>query len=399
MVYDSNNLYPVRESHEKTMYERFLEGEFADCGKHYAYDAIDAAEDTLGGMGQSMDIDPEAEREKFFQYPAFVSAISEHFDFTDKDTRKRLHNLDEAGQETVLTNLTSKLYDNIVKKAKDIDYGDIPDTKGDVTKLDNYDDLKETIGLLRDIVREYKQDTAPIDVLAEALSNIETRKTLFTRAYQYDIELPVLMYNTIVLGIITGTSYMIATCIEFIKSPKDETFQTVLDTMAYKKSKEHLVYNTLTRFNKSCASGEMDKTMDFLVNERAKKFTGAVAVAVTAGAIVVIGLILNIIPIMRELIFFFYYTRTSIADFFDMQADLLQMNAYNLQHNEHKDPKEREEIAAKQIQVADSFRSVAKKVAVDGKTAESRAIQDNKTEDKKMKMSDLDSEESISSLF
>lgn len=384
---------------EKSVYQRFLEGEFDNKKCHYASCGLLDAEDKIKGMAQSMELDPDKDYEDFFTYPEFNKAVSEHLDITDKATREGVIGLSEAGQEAVLTRLTSKLYDNIVKKANDIDYGDIPDTKGDVTKLPNYDKLRETIGLLHDIVKEYRQDPAPIDVLSTALGNIESRKTLFERAYRYDIELPMLMYNNTVLSIITGVSYMIAVCIEFIKSPKDDTFNTVLDTVAYKKTKEHLIYNSLKKFNKSCASGEFDKSMEYLIDKKSKKLTGTIAAAVTVGAIASIALILNIIPILREMVFFAYYTRTRVSDYFDLQADLLQMNAYNMEHNDTRDPDERKNIAEKQMKVSNFFRSMAKKISVVGKQSEAKAVNDTSKESKKLKLDELDSEESISALF
>ena len=56
----------------------------------------------------------------------FNDVITEHFDIHDNKTRKVLLALDETDQSSVLNSLTSKLYDNIVEKVDDIDFGDIP---------------------------------------------------------------------------------------------------------------------------------------------------------------------------------------------------------------------------------------------------------------------------------
>lgn len=402
MIFDSKNCnkHSIKKpKYSPTVYDRFLEGEFEDKKCHYASCGLLDAEDKLAKTAQSMELDPDKDYEDFFTYPEFNKAVCEHLDLTDTKTRKSIIGLSEAGQEAVITKLTSKLYDNIVKKANEIDYGDIPDTKGDVTKLPNYDKLRETIGLLHDIVKEYRQDPAPVDVLSEALGNIESRKTTFERAYRYNIELPILMYNTTVLSIITGVSYMIAVCVEFVKSPKDDTFNTVLDTVSYKKTKEHLIYNSLKKFNKSCASGEFDRSMDYLIEKKSKKLTGTITAAVTVGAIASVALILNIIPILREMIFFAYYARTRVSDYFDLQADLLQMNAYNIKHSDTRDPEERKNISEKQMNVSNFFRSIAKKIAVVGKQSEAKSVNDVSRESKKLKIDELDSEESISALF
>ena len=49
-----------------------------------------------------------------------------------------------------------------------------------------------------------------------------------------------------------------------------------------------------------------------------------------------------IIPIIKELVFYFYYTKMRVSEFFDLQADLLQMNAYNVENNSTVDAKKKE---------------------------------------------------------
>ena len=74
-----------------------------------------------------------------------------------------------------------------------------------------------------------------------------------------------------------------------------------------------------------------------------------------------------------------------------MQADLLQVNAYNVQNNRLDLTKEeRKNISAKQMKVADNFRKVSRAIAVEAKNAENKATKDIKTENnKKYKASDV----------
>ena len=126
----------------------------------------------------------------FFRNKDIMAMFSEAFDLKDSKTRKILLSLDEADQKSVLTSLTSRLYNNIVNKMDDIDYGTIPNSKGDITKIDNFDKLTECVSLLSDIAKEFKQDTSAMDTVSLAISNIETRKDLFERAFKFDCEIP-----------------------------------------------------------------------------------------------------------------------------------------------------------------------------------------------------------------
>ena len=328
----------------------------------------------------------------FFRDPVVMEAFTAHFDLTDKKTRQAILAMNEADQNSVLTALTSKLYDNIVAKVDDIDYGEIPSTKGDVTKLSNYAKLKECIDLLRNILREYKQDTAPIDAVALALANIESRKDMFGRAFRMDVELPIIMYNNMVLAVINGVSYMIATCIEFIKTPNKDTFQISLNKVAFAKTKSNLMYNNLKRFNKCCEKRDFDKSMDHIIKEFVKIHEGAAIAgffASVGGKWAIAALLLMIIPFLRELVFFFYFVRMRVSEFFDLQADLLQMNAYNVESNATIDDSKKQKIVSGQLKVVEFFRKVANKFSINSKKAEVETEKEISAQSGNMKIDDV----------
>ena len=114
------------------------------------------------------------------------------------------------------------MYNMIVGKIDDIDFGDIPNTKGDIRKLPKYKQLKECVEVLRGIFTQYKEDVKPIDELDNAFSNIENNRDLFIASYAGGIEVGMVMYNTMTLALINSISFMIAVCIEYVKNPKSD---------------------------------------------------------------------------------------------------------------------------------------------------------------------------------
>ena len=315
--------------------------------------------------------------------------------------------MNEADQNSVLTALTSKLYDNIVAKVDDIDYGEIPSTKGDVTKLSNYAKLRECIDLLRKILKEYKQDTAPIDTVSLALANIESRKDLFNRAFRLDVELPIILYNNMVLSVINSVSYMIATSIEFIKTPNKDSFQIVLNKVAFAKTKSNLLFNNLKKFNNCCERRDFDKAMEHVI----KNYVGMHEAAAIGGAIgnflgssvagpimAVVGVLLVIIPFLRELVFYFYFTKMRVSEFFDMQADLLQMNAYNVENDNTMDENKKQKIVSSQLKIVEWFRKMANKFNINSKKAEVESEKEIIAQSKKMNIGDVDAS-NLSVLF
>jgi hypothetical protein len=331
----------------------------------------------------------------------YTRAMNEFFDITDRETRKVLLAVNEADQNKVLVSLTSKLYDNVVDRIDDIDFGEIERSRGDIEKLPNFETLHECLNNMARLLIEFKQDTKPVDTIAESVSDIIESKGIWTKAYAVNAELPMITYNTITLAIIEATSYMVSMCVDFVKSPSQDTMQIMIDKSALTKSKGHLLFKNLESFNEAYRKGQVTKAMEHVLDETVSKktmdtskknflgfYTGASAVAAVVG---VVGLLFCIIPIIRELIFLFFYYRVRISEFFDVQADLLQVSAYNVENNRlDLTSTERKNISKKQMKVADDFRKIARKIAIDGATAEKSASKDIKAEDsKKYKASDV----------
>ena len=323
----------------------------------------------------------------------YMEAVNKFFDISDSTTRKVLLSVNEVDQNLVMTSLANKLYDHIVNKVDDIDFGTIPESRGDITKIENYDKLLDCINIIAEILQAYHQDTSTINTVSVALQNMVDRKELFMKAFKLNVEMPVIIYNTITLAIVSSVSFMIASCIEFVKVSDTEGFDIAVNKTSAIRTKDCVLYKDLSKFNKICADGSFDKAMDFVIRQSVggHEFTGAdIALFGVSGGPLVIGAILLIIPIIRELIFFFYYSRYKISDYFDTQASLLTMNAYNIENNLTRNDKNKKEIVRKQRKIADTFKKIANTFAIKTKTGESKAEKDvAKLDKEKYKSSDV----------
>lgn len=192
----------------------------------------------------------------------FDQIVREHFDLSDKYTRHYIATLEDAGQEKLLNALSVALYNNIVSKVDDIDFGTIPMSRGDITKVEGFAGTEECLSTIRQLVTEYKQDTSVVDVVITAIQNVKDRKHIFTKAYALNTELPMLIYNLVVLSIVRSTSLMIATCVEYVKDPQTNTVKKALNKAAYSKSMEDVMFNQLISFNNLCKDKSLDKTLE-----------------------------------------------------------------------------------------------------------------------------------------
>ena len=324
----------------------------------------------------------------FIDKDTYNEIATRYFDIEDKETRRCLINLDETEQNQVMSNLASKLYDSIVGKITEIDYGTIANSAGDVTLVENYDKMIECLDVMRSLLSNGQQSTKELETIVKALDNLKIRKDMFTKAYKYEIELPMVVYNMITLACIASISLMISCCVEFIKSPKDESFVLIIDKIKDFQSDKYLLFKNLERFNACCSNGSLDKTLNTIISSKVKNLTGEVVVGVLTG-IAITALILSIIPIIRELIFLFYFARVKVSDYFAMQADLLELNSVNIEANSTIDQKKRKAILTKQKNAASNFRKIANTLEVKMKEANDMASKQIKSSDRKLKIQDV----------
>ena len=184
--------------------------------------------------------------------------IREHFDISDDATRKCIVALEDGEETQLLSALSSALYDKIVEKVDQIDFGTIPISRGDITKVDGFENTVDCLNIIRSIVMEYKQDPAIVDIVLTAIENIKARKGTFVKAYSLNVEFPMVLYNLITLAIENSVSFLIAVCIQYIKDPDTQTTEAALDKVAYNNTKDNLLFTQLNNFNKACATGDID---------------------------------------------------------------------------------------------------------------------------------------------
>lgn len=364
--------------------------------------------------------------------------IRENMDMNDSDTVKRLSVMMEGNQNLFLVALTSKLYDKIQEKATRIDFSTIEISRGDITKIQNYKSLVECVSIIKKIVLEYKESTEAIDTISNAIDNIINRSRLFKKAFVIGSSLPILTYNTICLSIVESISFLISVCIEYIKSPGNDTFQMALDTTAYNKAMQNLMFTNLVKFNQSCKTKELDAALELVMSQAVANREAAdiiikqteVPIAkdhpfltdeeINAGQTVVIhddddqqvqqegsiGAALSyagnkillwicklFIPLIRQVTYFFYFHKQKMSDYWEDQANLIQMNAMIMMNERTDIPLEkRKAIYAKQMKIVERYRKRANDLSIDNSNSKKNAQNLESSESKKFKAEEIESD-------
>ena len=422
----------------------------------------------------------------FYNYD-IDKVLRENLDISDKATRKYLVSLDEDDKSAVATALASALYDKIVKNVDKIDFGTIPKSMGDITKVDGFNNTVECLDIMKKLVLEYKQPTETVDIVINAIENVKGRKPLFMKGFATKAGIVINLYNLIVLSIEHSVSFLISVCIEYIKNADTKTIDLALDQVSYNNAHDNLLFEQLQTFNASCGSGELDACFTELFNVAKKgiKEDGEICVSgdehpecqptppayvpgpdsdgyelfsgeyddnqppniqpvipedsegsetkcneddevdydfdeieakpafdtpiITnevgvgeilfgIGAVALLGklalkggayIIKVLIPKMRNITYFFIHTRVKISDSLSIQAQLIELNAYNVKYDDSIDSEKRDKIVAKQLKIADKLKKWSNKFAIDNKKAERDAKNDINNDDKNTDIEDI----------
>ena len=319
----------------------------------------------------------------------------EHFNLLNLKTLDTIVSINENDQNIVLNDLAEKLYETIISKIDDIDFGSIPNSKGDIEKIENFDRIVDCLDLLTRIITEYKQDITPVKAVVDCINNLRERKQMFEKAYLVNAELPIVIYNTMALNIVTTTSFLISTCVEYIKDTTTDTYVIVVDKVGLKHTIDFLILKNIIKFNNICKNGELDRVLNETLSVKAKHLMG-VEIAVGATSVIAIAtIIITIIPILRECIYFFYFARVKISDYFTIQADLLEMNASSLEYKDIYrngnviDKDRKNDIITKQKSIISPLRKIADFFRIKNKQATNKTEIEIKNDSKKYNIDDV----------
>lgn len=325
------------------------------------------------------------------QYNEFVK---EYFDITDRETRKVLVTINEADQNQVMGSLATKLYDAIVKKVTDIDFGQIPQSRGDITKIPNYLDMVECLTTIRDMMVASKQSTQTPDIIFLSIENMKKYQKIWEKGYVLDNEMAIVFYNTIALSIVSAISLLTSATVEFVKNPQSDVIDLELARVANHKTKDNLLFKNLDKFNKACRKGDIEKIFnEVLKAQRQLKEETIVKENIAAilftGAMV-LGLLSTVIPILHQLTNALYCLRQSVAEYLAGEADVIRLNAEKVQYNRAKTPEQKKKIIARQHKIADHFKKWSNKLMIKANKADVEANKKIKEENSnKSKIGDV----------
>lgn len=274
--------------------------------------------------------------------------------------------LNESVKTKITDTVLEKIFESIIAKYNKIDFGDIPRTRGNITRFRYYNNLYECIKTLLEISENV--DYFPeANILSEALSNIIMLKGLFEEGFKKNNAYSIMMYNVLVMSIFESTSIMISTIIDFIQ---DVEYSEVTITK-YRESKKAIYLDSLEKFNATVKDGSFQKYLSKSMEASSLNESITVASIITAIAAkkaIVIGaasvllalwVATKIVPIVRELVYLIYNAKQGISDIAKVQASFLETNVEILRNKDYD-----EKVISKQQKAVAVLKNISRKFAV-----------------------------------
>lgn len=273
--------------------------------------------------------------------------------------KSRIYGLTEAEQAVVNDRMVGNLYQSALKR-KDIDFGDIPNSKGDLQKFSGYNNMVATLDVLEKLTKKFGMKIPEIQIVEDAINNIRTQRNQFEKGYQLNIDFIKLYYQALVLACIDATTLILASYVNYTKTINNVEFQL-------KKGKGisgNICLDSLASFNKSIKDGSFNKFANGLLSKKQENFLGSMAAKVATMPIkATVTIATSIVPVLRGLLFYFYDTKMSISEKLAYQKELLEMNKFSLEA-EGMDAQTRNKILSKQQKYIDRLSKMSDKMIV-----------------------------------
>jgi len=287
--------------------------------------------------------------------------------------RNQIFALTEADSAVINNTMIANLYKSAIDKSH-VDFDNIPDSKGDITKYTGYVPMMKTISLLKEIAVKSNIKIPELATVEQAISNITVYKDLFEKGFRLEKEFIILQYNVLVAACVESISTIISSYVDYVKRVDKVEFTVIKGS----KLSGWLCISNLERFNISVKNGDFAKVLNTVINSGKQGFVGVDDIIIPA---LIIGGVMILVPLIRELIFYFFYARMKISDYLKQQAAFLELNRINVEVS-NLPANKKKEILKKQSETINTLNSLSDKIKVNHTMAQSKAVEALKTENK-----------------
>lgn len=295
------------------------------------------------------------------------------------EDRKYMDTMMESDVNQLNATSTQKLYTSVLER-NNVDFGDIPKAKGDIDQVKYIKSTVECLDILATMAEKNRMTVPEIAEVRTCINNLRNLKGYFTEGCKTGNEYVSIMFSCMTMACIDVTSNLIGSFLDYLTVSGGSDVRTFNAITNKDKNRALVTLESIRNFNSLYASGKVQASLSALLKDDKKNFAGTAAIATgVAVTALSIGAMMAVVPLTRELIFFFYNTRVTISDYLTMQSNLLEMNKLVVEAST-KGPKEKAKIIKKQDEAIKKMRKIADKIAINNVNAKDVAKKEIKDE-------------------
>lgn len=287
-----------------------------------------------------------------------VQILTESENVTVRE-EKQIQAVLEDTQSPVTNKYLEKLYDSVISK-NHIDFGDIPNSKGNIVEYSGYTNMIEVLSNILKIASDQKSHTVIeyVKTVQTAITHMRALAPIYQKGYRMRNDYVILEYNTYVYTIIQAVSSILYEFVDYVKRPEKGSMEIVMKPTKYRANTFYI--DQLNKFNKINEKMQYSKYLETIINKGQNNFTGVELIGL--GAIVSVAL--AIVPVTRELVYYYYNIRSNLSDCLAQQAYFLEMNKSVIEANSDFTQKKKDSIILKQEKIKNLCLRLSEKLRV-----------------------------------
>lgn len=238
----------------------------------------------------------------------------------------------EGATNNIKGQLIQKLYLDILGKSN-IDFGKIPNSKGNFANYEHYQMIQESIDALNMLMENKPKE---LEILNKLNENIITLRSDFEFGFKFDIEIIQLTYNMSVMTLFGLLNYCVSVYTNYLKEVNGITMK-----FGKVKKNDLIVVNSAASLNKIFSSGEWTNIVKTFKGKdshllgsilgAATSFStqgigaalSAVASSPIAIPVIVTVSVVSLLVILRWVIYYFYELSAKVDSFVSIQKEFL----------------------------------------------------------------------------
>ena len=297
------------------------------------------------------------------------------------DTEREVRAVLEDAESPTTRKTMSTLYKHILDKSH-VDFGDIPKSKGDITKYSGYSTMLDVLTNMKELgVNEptYKPILGYVETVTTAIGILAENAKYYKTAFQKDIKILMVEYNTFVYTCVEATTAILYQYADFMKTPSSHQLKATFKNTKYRADLFFL--DQLKEFNKAGKSGQYQAYLSSIIKSGQENF---LIDGFAVGSIAIFtAVIFTIVPVTRRLIYMIQDMRGRLAEDLELQAYYLELNKASVQAQQGKFGVEKtKKILDRQEKVRLKFLRLADKLRVKSLQAQESSMRQQNAEDR-----------------